>query len=90
MSKARYSAETAAKEYLLDGNPLTRLEALVLFGVTSLPGLIRRMRSAGWVIESKPITYAAALVRMREKAVLQPPANLPIRQIQLTDYWVNR
>ena len=38
MKKPKYSAETAAKEYLLDGNPLTRLEAIVMFGVISLPG----------------------------------------------------
>lgn len=90
MKKAKYSAETAAKEYLLDGNPLTRLEAMVLFGVISLPGLIRRMRDAGWVIESKRISYAAAVRRMKDKAVVEPPTNLPIREIQLTDYWVNR
>jgi len=86
----KYSAETAAKEYLLEGNPLTRLEAIVLFGVISLPGLISRMRNAGWIIKSRRISYAAALVRISDKARVTPPSNLPIREIQLTDYWINR
>lgn len=90
MTKPKYSAETAAREYLLEGHPLTRLEALVMFGVISLPGLIRRMRNSGWVIESRTLSYAAVLVRMNDKAVVLPPSNLPIREIQLTDYWVSR
>ena len=36
MSTPKYSAETAAQEHLLEGKPLTRLEAMVLFGVISL------------------------------------------------------
>jgi hypothetical protein len=90
MKKSKYSAETAAREHMLEGNPLTRLEAMVMFGVISLPGLIRRMRNAGWIIESQRISYAAAIVRMREKAIVEPPTNLPICEIQLTDYWVGR
>jgi len=90
MRSTKYSAEKAAREYLLVGNPLTRLEALVLFGVISLPGLIRRMRDDGWVIESRRISYAAALVRMKDFALVEPPSNLPVREIQLTDYWVNQ
>ena len=86
----KYSAELAASEYLLAGNSLTRLEALVLFGVISLPGLIRRMRDQGWVIQSRKISYARAITRMRDKARVNPPPNLPVRELQLTDYWVNR
>lgn len=90
MRAGKYSAETTAKEHLLEGNPLTRLEALILFGVISLPGLIRRMRNEGWVIESRRISYAAAIARMKDLARVEPPPNLPVREIQLTDYWVNR
>ena len=90
MSTPKYSAETAAREHLLEGKPLTRLEAMVLFGVISLPGLIRRMRNQGWVIESQRISYVAALRRMEPHARVEPPPNLPVRELQLTDYWINR
>lgn len=86
----KYSAETAAQEHLLTGNRLTRLEALVLFGVISLPGLIRRLRDKGWVIGSRRITYLAALKRMEPLARVEPPPNLPVRELQLTEYWINK
>ncbi len=90
MSNKKYSAETAAREHLLEGQPLTRLEAMILFGVISLPGLIRRMRNDGWVIESRRINYAAAIKRMEQHARVEPPPNLPLRELQLTDYWVSQ
>ncbi len=90
MSSARYSAELAATEYMLEGNPLTRLESMVLFGVSSHTSLIRRLRKAGWVIESQRISYAAVVQRMKDKAQLTPPANLPVRDVWFTDNWVSR
>ena len=90
MTVAKYSAETAAREHMLEGHSLTRLEAIVMFGVISLPGLIRRMRDDGWVIESRKISYVAAIKRMEDYARVDPPPNLPIRELQLTEYWVSR
>lgn len=80
----------AAKEHLLSGQPMTRLEALVLFGVSNLPEVVYELRKAGWVIKSRTIPYATAMVRINKHAVLQPPANLPIREIKLTEYWVEK
>jgi hypothetical protein len=80
----------AAKEHLVSGSPLTRLDALVLFGVSNLPELVYEMRKQGFSVKTRPIPYAAALVRINQHAVLKPPANLPIRDIMLTDYWVEK
>jgi hypothetical protein len=80
----------AAKDHMLEGNPLTRLEALVLFGVSNLPELVYELRGQGFVINAKPITFAAAMVRVNRHALLQPPANLPIRDIKLTEYRVSK
>lgn len=82
---------TAAREHLLAGNPLTRLEALVLFGVSNLPELVYEMRKKQKIkVESRDVPYAAAMVRINKHAVLKPPENLPIREILLTEYWVSR
>ncbi|TGT56614.1 hypothetical protein EN813_042410 [Mesorhizobium sp. M00.F.Ca.ET.170.01.1.1] len=81
---------TAAKEHLVSGQPLTRLEALVLFGVSNLPELIYEMKGQGWTVKKRNIPYAMAMVRINKYAVLTPPANLPIREIQLTEYWVSK
>lgn len=80
----------AAKEHMLEGNPLTRLEALILFGVSNLPELVYELRGDGHIVKSKKIPFAAAMVRVNKHAVLQPPKNLPIREIMLAEYWISR
>ena len=90
MKSLRFGMAMAAKEHLLTGQPITRLEAMVLFGVANLPDLIKEMRHQGFVIESRLVTYAAAASRINRHAVLQPPENLPVREIQLTEYWISK
>jgi hypothetical protein len=80
----------AAKEHMLEGNPLTRLEALILFGVSNLPELVYELRGDGHIVKSRKIPFAAAMVRVNKHAVLQPPKNLPIREIMLAEYWISR
>jgi len=36
------------------------------------------------------VPYAAAVVRVNQHAVLEPPPNLPIREIQLTEYQISK
>ena len=90
MKKNTYGLALAAREHLVSGKPLTRLEALVLYGVSNLTGLISEMRRQGWTIESRPVSFALAVRRVNEHAVLTPPPNLPIREIVLTEYWVSQ
>jgi hypothetical protein len=90
MATNRNGLALAAREHLASGTPITRLEAIVLYGVANLPDIIKEMRRQGWVIKSRPITYAAAMARLSEHADLQPPQNLPIREIQFTEYWVSK
>jgi hypothetical protein len=80
----------AAREHLLEGKPITRLEAIVLYGVPDLTKLISDMRREGWTVHSRRIPYAAAARRVNEHAILQPPRNLPTKEIQLMEYWVNK
>ena len=84
-----HGIEAAVKEHLLTGNPLTRLEALIFFGVSNLTGTISELRRQGFLIKSRTIPYAAAVVRVNKVAVLKPPADLPIREIRLTEYWIS-
>lgn len=90
MRNQRYGIAMAVKEHLHGGNPITRLEALVLFGVSNLTDVISEMRKEGWTIESRPVPFAAAVKRVNEYAVLEPPKNLPVREIQLTEYWMSK
>ena len=89
MSK-KHSGVVAAREHLISGHPLTLLESVVLFGVPDLTKIISDLRGEGFKIEKQRIAYAAALVRLNAHAELKPPANLPIREIQLTEFWIAR
>lgn len=80
----------AAREHLLSGQPLTRLDAIVLFGLSNLPELIYEMKKQKFVVKKRNVTYAAVMVRINQHAVLKPPPNLPIREIMLTEYWISR
>lgn len=83
------SSVVAAKEHLLGGNPLTRMEALVLFGCSNLPEVVFELKRDGYIVKKRFVPYAAAMARINQHAVLKPPANLPIREIQFTEYWVS-
>lgn len=80
----------ATKDFLLQGNQLTRLEALVFFGISDLTKLISDMRAEGWLIRSKRIPYARALRRINHECKLEVPKSLPVREITLVEYWVER
>ena len=90
MSDVKYGLTIAVKEHLLSGKPITRLEALILYGISNLTGLISEIRKQGWVIESQRVPYAVAVKRVNEHAVLQPPKNLPVREMTLIEYWVSK
>jgi len=79
------------KEHLLSGKPITRLEALVLYGCSNLPEVVYELRREKFPVEgTKKVPYATAMVRINEHAVLKPPPNLPIRDILLTEYKLKR
>jgi hypothetical protein len=90
MASYRNGLALAAREHLASGNPLTRLEAIVLYGVANLPDVIKEMRRQGWIIKSRTVTYAVALARLNQVTVFQAPKNLPIREIQFTEYWITK
>ena len=86
MPKLRFGNGVAATEHLMSGLPLTRLEAITLFGVQNLTVLISNLRREGWKIESTSVPYAKAAVRLQKYIKFEPPSNLPIREIQITEY----
>lgn len=80
----------AVKEHMLGGNPITHLESSVLFGVPGFTQLISRMRKEGWIIKSRRVPIAKAIKRINAYATLNPPKNLPVKEILITEYWISR
>jgi hypothetical protein len=90
MASFRNGLALAAREHLASGQPLTRLEAIVLFGVSNFPDIVKEMRRQGWIIKSRSVSYAAALARLNRVIKFEAPKNLPIQEIQFTEYWVSK
>jgi hypothetical protein len=80
----------SAREYLLEGHPLTRIETLLLFGVPDLTKIISGLRAEHYIICRTQVSFAAAIVRMRGFADVVPPANLPVTEILLTEYRISQ
>ena len=76
----------ALKEHVLSGNPVTRLEALVQFGVSNLPAEINRLRERGYIVKTCRVSYLRVIRRINKVATVKPPGNLPLKEIQLTEY----
>ena len=91
MSKAiTHGLAQAAKDHLLSGRPITRLEAIVMYGVANLPDVAKELRREGWIVRTEEIFYAEALVRLNKHATVVPPSELPIREIVVTQYRLSR
>jgi hypothetical protein len=80
----------ATRDYLLAGNAITRLEAMVFFATPDLTKVISDLRRQGESVQRRTITLSHALRRVNECATLIPPAALPVRDISVTEYWVER
>ena len=76
----------------VEGNPITRLEALTLFGVQNITAWIDEMRKDGWVIKSNEILMIEAIRRLNEvdDVVFAPARNLPVKQISMTQWWFSK
>jgi hypothetical protein len=90
MTSFKHGLVMATREHLLEGKAITRLEAIILYGVPDLTKLISDMRRQGWTVHSRKIPYMAAARRVSGHAILRPPDNLPVKEIQLTEYWVSK
>ena len=89
MKSNRHGLHAALKEHFVSGQPITRLEAIVLYGVANLTANIGHLKRQGWLFESQLIPYAKAVQRISKYAVVRPPKNLPVREILLTEYWIS-
>lgn len=87
---AAYEPARALLEHMLSGHPITIIEALVLFGVQNPNAEFARIKKDGFWIESRRIPLATAVRRINQYATLKPPADLPTREITVTEYRIKK
>lgn len=90
MKRSNHPGSLAIKEYLLDGNPITQLEALAVFGVSWLPQLISQLKKDGYRFGRGNISYLKLVTRMKSQMQFIPPKNLPLKEILFTEWWIVR
>lgn len=86
MKSYKTSLVLALKEHVLSGHSITVMEAAMLFGVPNLNAELARLKQGGYKIESRKVPFVKVVRRINEVAVYSPPANLPVKEIILTEY----
>ena len=84
-----YQPAMALREHMLGGHRVSLLEALLIFGVQNPNAEITRLKKGGYIIQSQKVPMAKIIRRINDYATCAPPANLPHREILLTEYWIS-
>jgi hypothetical protein len=85
-----YKSQLALKEHMLEGHRVSILEALLLFGVQSLTRTITAFKRDRFLIKSERVPMAKVLRRLNQYSTCEPPKELPIREIQVMEYWISK
>ena len=86
----KFSSVEAMRDHMLEGNLVSLLEAMLLFGVQSMSAEIGRIRKEGYVVKSRRVPMTKILVRANQFAACKPPAELPHKEILMTEYWIEK
>ena len=87
---AKFQPTLALREHMLGGNRVSLLESLLIFGVQSLNAELGRLKKEGFLIKQERVSMAKVLRRANDFASCNPPANLPYKEIVMTEYWISR
>lgn len=85
---SKYSPADAFKTFLLEGHAISKIEATLMFGVQSPQREIARIKNMGFIIGTQRVPMIKILARLNKYTVCQSPSNLPIREILMTEYWI--
>ena len=85
-----YKPASALREHMLEGNRVSLLEAMFLFGVQGPNAEFARLKKDGFLIKSDRVPMSKIIRRINEYTLCKAPKNLPHREIQMTEYWISR
>lgn len=80
----------ALREHMLEGNKVSLLEAILLFGVQNPNAELTRLKKDGFLVKSERVSMAKILRRINEFTVCQSPKSLPYKEIFMSEYWISR
>lgn len=86
----KFEPALALREHMLEGQPVSLLEAILLFGVQGPNAEFGRMKKDGFFLKSRRVPMAKVIRRINGYTRCDPPKNLPFQEIYLTEYYISR
>ena len=86
----KYRPTAALLEHMLEGHAITLLEAMLIFGVQSPNRAFTSYKRDGFLIEKRTAPMSKVIRRINECTRCSAPENLPVKEIQLTEYWIKK
>jgi len=74
-----FPSSEAMLEHMLEGNLISLIEAMNMFGVCNPAAVLTKLRKDGFIIHSQRVPMTKIIVRMNKYMVMKPPADLPHR-----------
>ena len=90
MRKIKFNGASALLSHLLEGHKITKLEAMLLFGVQNPASELTRFKKAGHYVKSNRTTMLKVLQRLNQFSAVSVPSNLPSSEIIMTEHWISR
>ena len=90
MNKKKYRSSDALREHILEGNNISELEAIVLFGLQSFHAKLTDLKREGFLMKSQRVPMLKIIRRVNKFAHYEPPKNLPVKEIEMTEYWLSK
>ncbi len=87
---SKYGNVMALKEHILSDQKISRIEALVLFGVQDLNRELLRMKKSGFILKNTKTTMTKILIRLNKYSICKPPKDLPTNEIIMNEYWLSK
>ena len=86
---SKYGNVMALKEHILSGEKISRIEAIVLFGVQDLNKELLRMKKSGFILKNTKTTMTKIIIRLNKFSTCKPPKDLPTNEIIMNEYWLS-
>lgn len=79
-------ATVAFENHILQGLPISRLEAICLYGVQNPTAIISRLRKDGFQIERTNVPMEKVIRRLQKTMKFAPLASLPYMEMKVSEY----
>ena len=79
--KIKYGNTSALTEYMIEGNRISRIESLLLFGVQNFTAVLTTIKRKGFIVKKTSVSMAKIIRRIRFdrlglKNLIKYPSNL--------------